>query len=111
FSKLPMKFSLHGGYKFKLKSGTVKRFGAKDITTAFQYKSQGLYDQVDLGLYYNHAPFVFGFWYRGIQAFKSYDEGYANNDAIIALVGLEIPNRNLSIGYSYDITVSRLRSE
>lgn len=109
-STLPMKLSVHAGYKFKLEQSTIKRFGAQDVTTAIHYKNQGLYDQIDIGLYYNHAPFVFGFWYRGIQAFKQYDAGYANNDAIIALVGIEVPSRNLSIGYSYDITISRLAS-
>ena len=109
-SELPMKISVHGGYKFRLEGSTIKRLSAQDITTAIHYKSQGLYDQIDLGLYYNHAPFVFGFWYRGIQGFKKYDSGYNNNDAIIALVGFKIPDRNFSIGYSYDITISRLVS-
>lgn len=109
-SKLPMKISIHGGYRFNLKGRVIKRLSAQDITTAIHYKSQGKYDQIDLGLYYNHAPFVFGFWYRGIQGFKKYDAGYNNNDAIIALVGFKIPERNFSIGYSYDITISRLAS-
>ena len=109
-SELPMKISVHGGFKFNLSGSVIKRLDAQDITTAIHYKSQGSYDQIDLGLYYNHAPFVFGAWYRGIQGFKSYDAGYNNNDAIIALVGFKIPERNFSIGYSYDITISRLVS-
>ncbi|MFT4757007.1 MAG: hypothetical protein ACI91R_001657 [Vicingaceae bacterium] len=31
-----------------------------------------------------------------------------NNDAVIILVGYSVPDRNIRIGYSYDVTVSRL---
>ena len=31
-----------------------------------------------------------------------------NNDAIAVLVGLSIPDRNFRIGYSYDVSISRL---
>jgi type IX secretion system PorP/SprF family membrane protein len=107
-SLLPRKFSMHGGYKFKLSGPIKKRLSAKDVSIAANYKSQGLYDQFDIGAYYNHEPFVFGFWYRGIPGFKSYEPGVQNNDAIVILLGLSVPDRNLRIGYSYDITISRL---
>src|SRR5690606_2500570 len=86
-AELPMKVSLHGGYVFPLKGKVIQRRSAQNITTAFQYKSQGKFDQLDLGFYYNHAPLVFGFWYRGIPLLKSYEPSYANNDALVALVG------------------------
>jgi len=63
---------------------------------------------LDIGAYYNHEPFVFGFWYRGLQGVKKPDGASANNDAFIVLLGYSVPDRNLRIGYSYDITVSRL---
>jgi type IX secretion system PorP/SprF family membrane protein len=107
-SILPMKISLHGGYRIQLSGPVVKRLNAKEILAALHYKSQGLYDQIDLGAYYSHNPFVFGLWYRGIPGFKAYDAGYANNDALIFLVGYSIPDRNFRIGYSYDVTISRL---
>jgi type IX secretion system PorP/SprF family membrane protein len=109
-SELPMKFTFQAGYNFSLSGPIVKRLNSKTITTALHYESQGLYDQFDLGAYYNHAPFVFGFWYRGIPGAKQYESGYANNDAVIVLVGYSIPDRNFRVGYSYDITVSRLAS-
>ncbi|KAA3642527.1 MAG: type IX secretion system membrane protein PorP/SprF [Bacteroidetes bacterium] len=107
-SILPMKLSVQGGYKFELSGPVKKRLSAKDITTAINYKAQGLYDQFDIGAYYNHTPFVFGFWYRGIPGLKSYEPGIQNNDAVIVLVGYSVPDRNLRIGYSYDVTISRL---
>ncbi len=108
-AKLPMKFTAQAGYRFLL-SGVTSRFNKKELFTAVHYKSQGKFDQLDVGAYYSHSPFVFGFWYRGLVA-KSYEPGYLNNDAVVALVGLTIPDRNLRIGYSYDVTVSRLSSD
>lgn len=107
-SELPMKFSVHGGYVFNIKDGIVNKRGANNVTAAFQYKSQSRFDQLDIGLYYNNDPLVFGIWYRGIPLFKNYEVNYANNDAFVALVGYTIPDYNISIGYSYDVTLSRL---
>tara|TARA_R110002096_G_scaffold169779_4_gene341552 strand:- start:10274 stop:11293 length:1020 start_codon:yes stop_codon:yes gene_type:complete len=107
-SALPKKFTLQAGYKFKLAGSLINRMNAKDITVAMHYDAQGKYDQFDLGFYYTLQPIVFGVWYRGIQGLKAYDRGYANNDALVLLMGLSIPDRNLRLGYSYDITISRL---
>jgi len=109
-SVLPMKFTFQGGYRFKLSGPLVKRLSAKDITVAMHYESQEKFDQTDIGAYYNHEPFVFGFWYRGIPLFKRFEPGIANNDAFVVLVGYSVPDRNLRFGYSYDVTVSRLVS-
>lgn len=109
-SALPVKYTFQAGYKFSLSGPVVKRLSAKDVTAAIHYESQGKFDQLDLGVYYNHAPMVFGLWYRGIPLFKKYEPGYANNDAVIVLVGYSIPDRNFRVGYSYDVTVSRLAS-
>lgn len=109
-SILPMKFTAQAGYRFELTGPATGRLNAKEVFTAIHYKSQGKYDQLDLGAYYSHNPFVFGFWYRGIPLGKQYEPGYANNDAIIVLVGYTIPDRNFRVGYSYDITASRLSS-
>lgn len=108
-ANLPINVSFQAGYKFNLSGPTIKRLAAKDITAALHYSFQGKFDQLDIGAYYNHEPFVFGFWYRGLQFAKSLDESVpANNDALIVLVGYSVPERNLRFGYSYDITVSRL---
>tara|TARA_R110002049_G_scaffold171016_3_gene337611 strand:+ start:4272 stop:5288 length:1017 start_codon:yes stop_codon:yes gene_type:complete len=107
-SELPMKFSLHGGYVFAIKDAIVNKMASNNVTAAFQYKSQGQFDQLDIGLYYTNNPLVFGVWYRGIPLFKSYEPSYANNDAFVALLGYSIPDYNISIGYSYDVTISRL---
>lgn len=105
-SPLYLKFSAHGGYKFILADGE-KRNAAKYFNVAFQYKAQYKFDQLDVGLYYTQEPFVFGIWYRGLPLIKSY-EGILNNDAVAIILGYSFVDLNLSVGYSYDATISRL---
>ena len=106
-SRLYMKFSAHGGYKFNLAEGGRKTLNTSYFNVAFHYKAQQKFDQLDIGAYYTRQPFTFGIWYRGIPIIKSY-EGVLNNDALAIILGYEIIDYNLKIGYSYDITVSRL---
>jgi type IX secretion system PorP/SprF family membrane protein len=106
-SPLYMKFSAHGGYKFVLSEGGRKTLNTSYINATFQYKAQQKFDQLDLGLYYTREPFVFGLWYRGLPVVKSF-EGVLNNDALAIVLGYKIVDYNLNIGYSYDVTISRL---
>ena len=55
------------------------------------------FEQLNYGLYFTKYPFVGGLWFR---------QGFSNADAFIVLVGLE--TGVVKIGYSYDLTVSRL---
>jgi type IX secretion system PorP/SprF family membrane protein len=104
-ARLPMKFSMHGGYRMSVRTPVVRK-EPQSFVFAFNYKAQDKYDQFDLGAYFEMEPFFAGLWYRGLPIFKRYAPGYANNDAIAVLVGTII--EDLRIGYSYDITVSRL---
>lgn len=110
-SILPIKYTAQAGYRFQLSGSAVNTRNNREVFTAVHYKSQGTFDQLDLGAYYSHNPFVFGFWYRGIPIGKQNEANSLNHDAFVALVGLNIPDRNLRIGYSYDVTVSRLLSD
>ena len=108
-SPIPVKLSIHGGFKINLNNSIYKTHGKsreKTLTPAFIYKSQGKYDQLDLGMYYYLEPLVIGMWYRGIPIFKQYRPGYGNNDALAVLIGMR--QENFSIGYSYDLTISQL---
>lgn len=105
-SPLYMKFSAHGGYKYTLADGE-KRNAAKYFNLAFHYKAQHKFDQLDFGAYYTQEPFVFGVWYRGIPLLKSY-EGVLNNDAVAIILGYTFVDMNMSVGYSYDATISKL---
>ncbi|MCB0410110.1 MAG: type IX secretion system membrane protein PorP/SprF [Flavobacteriales bacterium] len=100
-TKLPIKYSAHGGYKFDLNDDEET-----SITTAFNYRGQKKFDQLDLGFYYTRQVFNIGLWYRGIPGLKRYAPGYSNNDAIAFILGFK--TNIMSFGYSYDITISRL---
>ena len=104
---LPIKFSVHGGYRFVVsKKGN---FLEKYFAPAFNYHHQNKFDQLDLGAYYFYSPMSFGVWYRGIPL-KHYEPGYPNTDALSFLVGVDIKDYDMRIGFSYDVTLSRLAS-
>lgn len=104
-ARVPRKFSMHGGYRFNLRTPVIREH-PQSVVLAFNYRAQETYDQFDVGGYFERAPFYAGLWYRGIPIFKRYAPGYANNDAVAVLVGFLV--NDLRIGYSYDLTISRL---
>jgi len=105
---LPIKSSLHGGYKFIIDERDAQEEHGKSVTVAANYKAQEKWDQIDLGAYFNRNPFTLGIWYRGIPIFKRYKAGYSNNDAIILLLGVQ--SKRMKIGYAYDITISKINN-
>lgn len=112
-SRLPVKYSVHGGLKFKLKpgvqgSGVYMRNTERSISPAVQYRHQGQFDQLDLGLYFTLEPLVLGTWYRGVP-FKAVN-GFVNNESIVLLLGFtQLGAKDaINIGYSFDYTISRL---
>jgi type IX secretion system PorP/SprF family membrane protein len=100
---LPIKTSVHGGYRFMLDRSD--KYKEKSFTPSFNFRSQGKYDQLDLGLNMVLDPIMFGLWFRGIP-FKQYLPGFGNNEALIFMVGMHY--NKLSVGYSYDLTISKL---
>lgn len=104
--KLPIKYSVHGGAKFCLNEDEKNEKVKKYISTTLHYRSQSKFDQFDIGVYYSQSIFNFGLWYRGIPGFKAYKPGYANNDALATIIGLQAERFNF--GYSYDISISQL---
>lgn len=112
-SKLPMKLSVHGGFKFFMKPGVIKngiysRTSERSIAPAFQYRHQGKFDQMDLGLYFTFEPLVLGTWYRGVP-FKQV-EGFVNNESLVLLLGfMKLGGKDaINVGYSFDYTISKL---
>ena len=106
-SIVPVKYMLFGGYKHPL-NGKLGFRDEESLNFAANYKSQGKFDQLDIGAYWMKKPLIIGLWYRGIPIFKKYDKGYGNNDAIILLAGYQL--EKIKIGFSYDFTMSRLVS-
>lgn len=108
-SPLPRKFSLHGGYKILFsevnpRAATPVKGRERSFTPSFNYRQQGQYQQLDLGVYFTLEPILLGLWYRGIP-FTALDNS-PNRESIIGMIGI---NKNdLTIGYSFDYTVSDL---
>ena len=114
-SPLPRKYSFHGGFKFYLKpgatgSGVYTRKAERSIAPAIQYRHQGKFDQMDVGLYFTAEPLVVGVWYRGVP-FKNLED-FVNNESIVLLLGFTKLGAKdaINIGYSFDYTISKLGS-
>jgi type IX secretion system PorP/SprF family membrane protein len=106
-NRLPMKISVHGGYRHIIeKKGYVL---IKYFAPGFNYRHQYKFDQLDIGANFYHAPLTLGVWYRGLPL-KHYKPGYANTDALSVLLGIDVKQYDLRIGFSYDATLSRLAS-
>lgn len=104
-SFLPIKTSVHGGWNFALENnGNITK--PQSIKTIVHYKSQGRWDQVDVGAYYEKDPYFIGLWYRGIPFFKKFENEFPNNESMVLIVGVKA--NDLKIGYSYDVTISKL---
>lgn len=106
-SRLPMKISLHGGYNIIfdefIRSGEMPK---SVLTPSFNYKRQGKFEQLDLGAYYTFLPLSIGIWYRGIP-FKKDPSNHIKNESLV--FSLAYRQENLSIGYSYDLSISKIR--
>lgn len=92
-SRLPRKYTLHGGVVIPLDGRT----GESNLSPNILYMSQGPFQQFLAGLYLSKGPLVGGLWYRHTPE---------NPDAMIALIGIQ--HQIFKFGYSYDITVSKL---
>lgn len=100
-SQDPFKYTLFGGAKFSIFE-KYNLLSGQSISPAFLFKYQEKYTQLDLGLYWYQMPLVIGVWYRGIPVFKN----MPSSDALVFLIGMKLDQ--ISIGYSYDLTISQL---
>lgn len=88
-AKLPMKITGHAGAVIPVgeKSAEVS------ISPNILFQQQQNFQQLNIGMYVTKGPIVGGLWYR-------------NRDAFIVLLGVQQPF--FKVGYSYDITSSKL---
>jgi len=102
-SPIPMQFSLHGGYKMRLKG--KHNLSRQYVFFAMNYRAQKKFDQLDVGAYYEHNALTLGIWYRGLPIVYSKTTGI-KRDAVALLIGWS--QNGMRVGYSYDITISQL---
>lgn len=88
-SRLPLKITAHAGALIPI---GLKESGIS-VSPNVLYQKQQNFQQLDLGVYFTKNAFVGGIWYR-------------SNDSFILLLGIQ--KGIIKIGYSYDVTVSRL---
>ena len=97
--RMPMKHTAHIGASFDVKRKSKKEHNFGDISLSpniiFQYQGGLMY--MSEGLYLNLYPVTLGAWLR--HSFK-------NVDAVIFSAGVEY--EFIRVGYSYDLTVSKL---
>jgi type IX secretion system PorP/SprF family membrane protein len=108
-SRLPMKTAIHGGARLNLSGGGPKTMSRVSyLTPSFIYRMQGkAFSQLDLGVNYHVDPISVGVWYRG----KPFDKTVINTvaqDALILQLGMYF--KNLTVGYSYDFTISEMQT-
>ncbi len=102
-NKLPMKITGHLGVNINL-DGSSAAFTSDEepkfyLSPNLLYQQQGPWHQINAGLYLIRYPIIIGGWFR---------HNFENADAVIALIGLQY--ENLKVGYSYDLTLSQLKS-
>ncbi len=91
-SRLPMRITGHAGAEIKL--GQRGRYtNTTSILPNIIYQYQNGFQELNIGTYIKYGDFTVGAWYR-------------NRDAFILLFGASFDK--FKIGYSYDLTVSKL---
>lgn len=98
---IPTKISLFGGTQITRRGRLLSPI-EESLSVAFLFRNQYFINQLDIGMYWYKEPLVLGFWYRGIPFINEARFG----DAVALLTGYKIDN--LSVGYSYDFTISNL---
>ncbi len=100
-AKIPMKFTANVGGLINIAEEQRRTsslgLGTPVISPNFIYQYQGGFHYFNYGLYLDWQPFLVGVWFRN---------GIENADAFIFQVGVQ--QDYFKIGYSYDVTVSKL---
>ncbi|MDG1429478.1 MAG: type IX secretion system membrane protein PorP/SprF [Crocinitomicaceae bacterium] len=93
-SKLPMRFTGHMGAEIKL-GGKSQYKNITSIMPNIVYQYQNGFQEINIGTYVKYGAFTVGAWFR-------------NKDAFILSIGLS--TQKFKLGYSYDVTVSKLNN-
>ncbi|OFY25386.1 MAG: hypothetical protein A2W98_05725 [Bacteroidetes bacterium GWF2_33_38] len=104
-SSVPLKTSVFLGKKIDINK-RMGRFNEESMTVSLLFQKQAKFKQLTFGAYWYKAPLVLGIWYRGLPLITDSQTGFKYNDAAIFLVGFK--TIQLTIGYSYDFTISHL---
>ena len=99
--RVPIKLTVHGGGLINVSEERRRQsslsLGTPIISPNVIYQYQGGLHYFNYGLYLDWMPFLVGVWFR---------HGVENADAFIFQVGIQ--QDYFKVGYSYDVTVSKL---
>lgn len=104
-SRLPQRMSLHAGARFPIRHATLSKSRLNSFMPSLIYTQQGEFRFIDLGGSVVFDPIMVGLFYRGSPFYRN-DQGQYNHDAVIFLLGLNL--KYLEVGYSYDLTISKM---
>lgn len=104
-SRLPFKLVGFGGVNVWKKNPRL-RGPEKSVAVSYRFQHQNKSNQLDLGAYLYMPDFDIGLWYRGIPMFDKQAPNYFNQDALVLILKYKV--NGLKIGYSYDVTMSKL---
>ena len=93
-SRLPMRLTGHAGAEIPLGSKSQYK-NSTSIMPNVIYQYQNGFQELSIGTYLKYGAFTAGAWYR-------------NRDAFILSIGIN--TGKFKIGYSYDVTVSKLNN-
>jgi type IX secretion system PorP/SprF family membrane protein len=96
---VPRRFTVHSGVVIPLEKRLRGREPEVSISPNILFMMQQQFMQVNLGFYLNKGPLVGGLWFR---------QTTPNSDALIVLLGFR--HNKFKFGYSYDFSVSSIRS-
>lgn len=100
-TRLPIKMTANVGALFNLAEDSRRTstlgLGTPVISPNLVYQYQGGFHYFNYGVYLDWMPFLVGCWYR---------QGLENSDAFIFQIGVQ--QDYFKVGYSYDVTVSKL---
>lgn len=97
---LGMKITVHAGGVINLKGNNANNGDHEfSISPNILYQQQFKFHQLNIGTYLTFDPLIVGVWFR---------HNFENADAIIPLVGIHY--KNLRFGFTYDVTISDLKS-
>lgn len=94
-SNLPMRFVAHAGAEIPL-GAKSKYNNTTSISPSVIFQYQNGFMEFNIGTYFKYGIFQVGFWFR-------------NRDAFISTIGID--TGIFKIGYSYDVTVSKLTNK
>lgn len=99
--KVPIKLTVHAGGLIntseEMRRQSSLGLGTPIVSPNMVYQYQGGFHYFNYGVYLDWMPFLVGVWFRN---------GVENADAFIFQVGVQ--QEYFKVGYSYDVTVSKL---